>query len=287
MIRILLPYVYNLAEVLEPLSTLQPNIRYGDIFYRLWMAQQQIEGLFHGSVFSSSLRSSVDSAEALLKAIKQQTNHENTSIDRTLEPWDVAPITFAFTQFKTALLAEFGTFPAYFVSQKGSHDTLTLLDSPARMFPSDLASKVPEAMFDVAGAGKALCYEMPTACGFHLFRATECVLRRYYSHLTGGMPPPKMRTIGVYVTAMRSHECGDEKILSVLEQMGKLHRNPLIHPEVALSLDEAISILGIAHSAITGMLSALPVPLATTTTAQPALDFSAFGDPVGQPKEKS
>jgi hypothetical protein len=39
-------------------------------------------------------------------------------------------ITQSYGQLKTALTAEFGTFPVYFVSQKGSFDTLTLLDEP-------------------------------------------------------------------------------------------------------------------------------------------------------------
>ncbi|MGA2818471.1 MAG: hypothetical protein ABSE67_19720 [Xanthobacteraceae bacterium] len=103
----------------------------------------------------------------------------------------------------TALLAEVGTFPAYFVSQKGGFDTLTLLDQPSRMFPTDLASKMPEAMFDIGEAGKALCYETPTACGFHVFRAVETVLRRYYHNVTGSNIQPKVRNIAVYIYAMR------------------------------------------------------------------------------------
>jgi predicted DNA-binding transcriptional regulator AlpA len=173
----------------------------------------------------------------------------------------------AYDQFKTAFLAELGTFPSYFVTQKGDRDTLTLLDQPWRMFPDDLLAKVPEASYDVAEAGKALCFEVATACGYHVFRATEAVLRRYYSHVTGGKAHPKMRNISVYVRAIRDAKCGDERILSVIEQMSKLHRNPIAHPEVALTLDEAISVLGMARSVITAMLSALPFPPQTTTAA--------------------
>jgi len=159
-----------------------------------------------------------------------------------------------------------GSLPSYFVTQKGDRDTLTLLDHPGRMFPDDLAVKVPEANYDVAEAGKALCFEVATACGYHVFRATEAVLRRYYSHVTGGKAHPKVRNIMVYVRAIRDAKCGDEKILSVIEQMSKLHRNPIAHPEVALTMDEALSTLGMARSVITAMLAALPVPPQTTTT---------------------
>ena len=176
-------------------------------------------------------------------------------------------ITHNYIQLKTALIAELGTFPAYFVSQKGSFDTLTLLDEPWRLFPSDLWVKVPEARFDVVETGKALCYELATACGVHTFRAVEAVLRRYYAEATQGKAPPKVRNIAVYINAMRQGGHGDEKVLGVLEHLNKLHRNPLAHPDAALTVDEAIATIGMAHSAITAMLQHLPAPPPTTTTA--------------------
>jgi hypothetical protein len=78
-----------------------------------------------------------------------------------------------------------------------------------------------------------------------------------------------MRNIMVYVKAIRSAKCGDERILSVIEQMSKLHRNPIAHPEVALTLDEAIATLGMAQSVITAMLAVLPVVPKTTATLAP------------------
>ena len=135
------------------------------------------------------------------------------------------------------------------------------------MFPADCWTKVPESRFDIVEAGKALCYEMPTACGIHIFRAVECALRRYYTEVTGGNPQPKIRNISVYINALRQKKCGDEKVLGVFEQMSKLHRNPLAHPDAVLCLEEAISAVGIAHSAVNEMLKHLPVPQLTTTTA--------------------
>ena len=66
---------------------------------------------------------------------------------------------------------------------------------------------------------------------------------------------------------MRQKKCGDEKILSVIDQLAKLHRNPLIHPEVALEMDEALTIHGIVRSAVAAMLAVLPELQATTVTA--------------------
>jgi len=41
----------------------------------------------------------------------------------------------------------------------------------------DVPAKVPSALFDAREAGKCLAYELPTACGFHIFRATESATR--------------------------------------------------------------------------------------------------------------
>jgi hypothetical protein len=264
MIRITLHYIWLLSESMEPLSRLDDTKAHDktDLAFQIFEPQNALEALIRASVFSPALRSSLPSALALLELLQKKA--EQAFDSGSIPQHEVWAIKNAYAQFKIAFLAELGTFPSYFVSQKGDRDTVTLLDQAHRMFPSDLPKKVPEAMFDVAEAGKALCYETATACGFHVFRATEAVLRRYYSHATGGMPPPKVRNIMVYVHAMRQRKCGDEKVLSAIEQLSGLHRNPLIHPEAVLTVDEAISILGMAHSAITAMIAILPVLPPTT-----------------------
>jgi hypothetical protein len=265
MIRISLPYVIQVSESLEPLLTLKPKDIVNDLVIMMFGAQGTLGALLSGSVFSPNLRSSRQLASNLNEYLKKESDVHS---DWARELGYVAvPIVNTYTQFKTAFIAEIGTFPAYFVNQKGSFDTLTLLDEPWRMYPEELWHKVPEARFDMVEAGKALCYDLPTACGMHTFRLVESVLRRYYTEVTGGKAQPKVRNIAVYINAMRQAKHGDEKVLGVLDHLNKLHRNPLMHPDAALTLNEAISIVGIAHSAVTAMLQKIPAPPQTTTTA--------------------
>lgn len=269
MIRISLPYFVSISESLEPLATLKPKDIVNDVVFMMFGAHATLSGLLSGSVFSANLRSSRQTATGLSNTLEAETD-ANKDWARELG-YPAILITQAYAQFKTAFSAEIGTFPAYFVNQKGSFDTLTLLDEPWRMYPIDLWNKIPEARFDMIEAGKALCYELPTACGMHTFRLVESVLRRYYTEVTNGKALPKVRNIAVYINAMRQAKCGDEKVLSVLDHLSKLHRNPLMHPDAALTLDEAISALGIARSAITAMLSEIPILPPTTATASSAL----------------
>jgi hypothetical protein len=90
--------------------------------------------------------------------------------------------------------------------------TISLLAFGENLFPPELAFKVPEAIFDSREAGACLAFELPTACGFHVFRATESVLRKYYLQVTRSAVAPKVRNIGVYLNAMKQKKVGDEKI---------------------------------------------------------------------------
>ena len=267
MVPISLPYLFQLASELEPLELLPTSetVPFNQVFGRLYVARSALALLLNTSVFSTYLRSSNALGRELYDALSQITTNDGL-LDRDVHGITLWAIKSAYEKYKVALLAELGVFPSYFVTQKGSHDTLSLLTQGLSLFPSDLRMKAPEACFDVIEAAKSLAFELATACGFHAFRATESVLRRYYAEVTGGKAPPKVRNIGVYVNAMKQGGHGDPKVLGTLKQMADLHRNPLIHPETVLTIDEALTILGIARSAVTAMLAALPTSPPTTAT---------------------
>lgn len=269
MIRINLSYIFQLSSQLEPLKELPQGdgVKYHSVVVALMLADNSITNLLSSSVFAHNLRSSFQLADDLLGVIRSETQKEE-NFDRDVSQFDLYRIKTLYEQYRAALLAELGVFPAYLVYQKGGFDTLALLDNGSLLFPHELAKKVPEAIFDVTEAGKALAFELPTACGFHIFRATESVLRRYYAEVTSGKAQPKVRNISVYVNALRQAKIGDSKIISVLDQLSKLHRNPVIHPDVILTIDEAISIVGISRSAVTAMLAALPIVPPTTALPQ-------------------
>jgi hypothetical protein len=273
MIRISLPFLFEISEQLEGISRLpDKDSPAEEVHIPLYMVQWALENLTGTSLYRPYLRTSWQLSQQLLDAIKAITSDSSGQI---VKSWQLFGIKNTYAQYKTALLAELGAFNVFFVRQQGGFDMYTLLQSGESLFPTDLRTKVPEALVDAREAAKALAYEVPTACGFHTFRVTEAVLRRYYAHVTGGAAPPKIRNIGVYLNALKQSKKGDEKVLGALKQMTDLHRNPLIHPDVVLTTDEAIATLGMAISVITAMLAVLPVPPPTTTTA--AATASAVG----------
>jgi hypothetical protein len=92
----------------------------------------------------------------------------------------------------------------------------------------------------------------------------EAVLKRYWDHESGGRKGPKLETIGNYAAEMDKENIGDNKVVESLRTLARLHRNPIIHPEYILTVDEAVDTVGIARSVKSGMLRTLPdVPLTT------------------------
>ena len=265
MINISLPYIIDLTNKLENLKIIQEGARARDVFFVGVMAEFALEAFLTNSVFSPYMRTSYQLGDELLQALKRLAALDGEYVLTYTEQYSV---NVKYEQYKIALLAELNTLPSYFITQQGGYDTHTLLNNAEALFPASLRTKVPGAIFDIAEAAKCLAYEVGTAAGFHFFRATESVLRRYYDHVTNGQAAPKVRSIRVYVKAMRKLGRGNPKVLQALDQMADLHRNPISHPEDVLTTEDAIAILGISRSAISAMLAELPdVPQTTTTAA--------------------
>jgi hypothetical protein len=149
---------------------------------------------------------------------------------------------------------------AYFVSKKGGYDTTDIITRAEVLFPSELMLKAPEAIRDIQEAGRCIAYELATAAGFHLLRANESVLLKYFDTVAGEEKRPSNRNLGALLKKMQDLGVGDSKVLAVLTQIKDLHRNPLFHPEDQLSVDEAINLMGIVRSAVSAMLEAIPPP---------------------------
>ena len=65
---------------------------------------------------------------------------------------------------------------------------------------------------------------------------------------------------------LKIQNVGDQRIVTTIIEVTKLHRNPLAHPDVILSYPEAVGIVGMVNSVIAPMLMALPDALLTTGT---------------------
>lgn len=270
-------YLYTVGSQISPLSTLRGNpSTYGkpmtleEARLPILIAEGALEPLLARSVFK--LKTSVQPGNRLLSAIRALKEKLIASSDGSvlLDWMDAYHITSALTSFEAVLQAELALLPLYVVGQKAGYDTPTLIESGAACFPDDLLYKVPEAMQDLNQGTKCVAFELNTAAGFHLHRATESVVRRYWDIVSHGADRPSRGNLGDYFNQMKQNNFGDEVVRGALEHLVKFHRNPLIHPEQNLeSSHDAIALMNSVHNAIVQMLKVIPP------------DYSMFAVPAG------
>jgi hypothetical protein len=182
-------------------------------------------------------------------------------------------------QFETLLAAELSVADLYAITKKRGFDTTALAERGAEIFPADLITKVTEATYDAAQAGRCLAFELPNAAAFHLYRILELVLRRYYDKVTNNKARPEKRNIGAYIDAMKGAGFKDQKVFSALAGLKNFHRNPVMHPDEALeTIDDAIALFGAINSVIIYMLKALPPEPLTLTPPPSEHDKKAIED---------
>jgi hypothetical protein len=144
------------------------------------------------------------------------------------------------------------------VSPKGGFETSALVEAGLLLFSSPLAAKVPDAVGDIMAATRCIAFELPTAAGFHLHRAHEAVLRVYWDNVTGGKPRPRQQNMGVYLNQLEKLGKGKKAVRSHLQSIKDFHRNPLMHPEQSLDIEQALDLLAAIRSSIGYMLQAIP-----------------------------
>lgn len=188
--------------------------------------------------------------------------------------WDTEPL-------RTLLHGELAVQSTYHIWPKRAFNVDLLIERATSLFSEEVQHwMIENERYNISQAGKCIAFETPTAAGFHLVRAAESVIRRYYKVGVGTEPALKRRNWGAYIKKIK--RCGGEaRVIHALEQIKELHRNPVIHPEVVLSLEEAISLIGIIESVIGSIFSDMQSrdqnqePLLLTESPMPLLGRSA------------
>jgi hypothetical protein len=265
--RISMSWLVEATSAIDRLKTIVHNEALSGYEWIFFSAKNQIELIFAQSVYSPHLRISRDKAHDLHDRISAFLKHIQDGDVVLVDESELWMLNYSVDQFKTVFMSELSTLPTFLVQEKEGYDINRLIDDGAKLFPPSLLSKVPEARADAMEAGKALAFELATSCGFHIFRVTESVLKKYWNHVSSNAKHPFPKTIGKYVEGMEKGKFGDAKVVESLKQLAKLHRNPIAHPEIILSVEEAIDTVCIARSVVGAMLKVIPDAPLTTSNA--------------------
>ncbi len=279
--RISLAWFCNLGEVLAPVYDFTKISEMTTL--NLYRARELLNPLSDQKIYPLDLRASRPVIHSLLSKINAVLSVPPEAQQAAMDAsrWDIWLLA---SGLNTLLMGELAVQPVYHVWPKRAYNIEALVSEGETLFSLEVRSNFThDEKYNIREAGKCLAFEIPTAAAFHIFRCAESVLRRYYETVVGKLPKPKMRNWGVYINNL--HKCGaDEKIVTILQQIKDMHRNPVIHPETRLDNDESLSLVGIVESAIGAMVrdmkarkSGPPLPLPPTEQTPKLIEASEAG----------
>ncbi len=245
--------VHSLAELAyEP-------IKYSASWLMFWNARLSIDEIYRQRPLNFTTQAALRLYRAITAIIPDNWDDLMATFPaRTAEPeeplgvWLIAEVREAAKEFETVLRNECQIMDTYFISKKGTYSTKDLVENAHHQIPEPSRSALPQqSRLDFDQAGKCFAFDVHTAAAFHLLRGTEAVIREYYELIVPGpkRASAKMRNWGVYIKLMRTHD-GDANVLSLLDHMREVYRNPVTHPEENYT-DERVQVLfGLCVSAV-------------------------------------
>jgi len=182
--------------------------------------------------------------KVLAKLLVTQTSSEITF-------GEVQKINYELSRFETILHQECSELATYFVSKKRNYSTMGLIESAENEFPDSVKKRLCEqVIIDIKSAGRCIAFELGTSAGIHSYRALEAVALDYVNKRE--LKPPK-HDLWTYLD-MLEKDGADKNAIQVCQQLRKLRRNPVTHPEDNLDLDQGIEAFQLSTSAITALV---------------------------------
>lgn len=250
MIELDVYYFYWLSTSLHAIETrIVANSPMRSVFQAMVMARLALEE-FSGDV-ATAFPHTADSATELLGVINEIVPPaETSSVDLNAPiPRHYAERIRVLAQGIGAVLRHEGKHSYVVqVQDQRSFSAVTLVEKIENCFPPDAwAIMEPEAKREFEEAGKCLVFERYTSTGFHALRGVECLIRQYIRKLTSELP--KKRDWGHYCDVLKQNGA-DLKLIAVLDNIRSMERNPLMHPEDWLDIDDAVAIFNISQTAV-------------------------------------
>lgn len=257
---------YQIGIAIHPMTEIADNSKYADVWYACFQAKNWLEFLLndHLTPLVTCRAAAAKLINAMNPVIPELGNIDQEKLATELPTYTAWFIRQAAHEFEIVFAAELETTDTYYVSQKGIYSTNLLIEKAEQAFTAEVQAQFPPQMIsDIRQAGKCLAFDLDTASGFHIVRAAEGVIYKYYVAVTGTTPKRKDRNWGAYVRNLNRHlkndpsSKADPKLITLIDQVREHHRNPVIHPDITLTPDEAQSLFSICQAVIITFAGAL------------------------------
>jgi len=214
-------------------------------------------------------------AEELLSRIKaiNKRGHADYNENHFITPDDFTSLVVALDRFESDFARECKDINVFTVTDKGTHSPRKLLAQAELNLPLAVRQRLnKKSLADLKAAGRCLAFETPTAAGFHVLRAVEPLIVKYLSLIPAQVSKKKntSRNWGAYIAVLKKHG-GDKRVVAALEHVKDFfkdfYRNPIMHPEVTLNPDQALSLFHACLSLVVQLDAAIQTWRPTTSPA--------------------
>lgn len=239
------PYwIYYLGLIVKGVGTVMPKERLAEHQETLTLAAVALEK-FVADEQHKLFPESCEAATVLASRLKEVIALDNSKL---LEFDDLRPMFTAIGGFNDVIQRESRRVYIVGLEKQRALDTSTLVESIETAYsPSSWKRFSKVTKREIEEAGRCLAFERYTASGFHFLRATENEIRDYIFLLTHAAP--HKRDWGTYIQVLTTNGA-NPKLISLLDAIRTLDRNPLMHPEDWLSKDDAIGIFNTTQTAL-------------------------------------
>jgi hypothetical protein len=179
---------------------------------------------------------------------------KTTPADAKLTAPQARKLSTVVKDLRQTLEAELKGLNAYIISPKRIDVERLVGDVSSLFAPGVYESLSDICRLDLSEAGKCIAFERPTAAAFHMMRAAEEALRRYYCHFVKRERLSPMMW-GPMVKALQVHRRAKSNgtLHANLDNIRLSFRNPTQHPDKIYDIQEAQDLWALTVEAISRM----------------------------------
>jgi hypothetical protein len=204
--------------------------------------------------FALALKDTRASAEQLLDTIQSISDNIPGDWERKMTQPELIAIVNGIEDLEKNFEREHRNLAVFTVTPKGLYDIQLLVEKAEEKFSETTRSVfTSRVVYDLQQSGRCLAFEIPTAMAFHVMRATETLIKDYYEVLAGKPWPHMQRDWGRYICELEKLSNVNKVITGRLTEIKNFNRNPLIHPEDIVTVEEAPVIFDLCNGVIYSM----------------------------------
>jgi hypothetical protein len=206
---------------------------------------------------------SADEASKFIRALDAiMGDNDAQKLESSVPQEIISQLVMSIFSFQAVLQAELGQTNIFHTTQKRAYDMTVLINHGEKVLPSEAVHVLGDAkedfLRDIKAATKSLAFDMPTAMGFHLFRAIETMVVKVCFPSLGVEETEwqRNRNLGHYIGILERKGVSS-KVTEALRYLKDNYRNPISHPEEYWDSGDAEAALGLGISVITLMVGEL------------------------------